>query len=55
MDRWAVGYPLENESLHVWPLRETDKHNLESFNCQCEPKLEIQENGVILIVHNEEQ
>ena len=36
---------------HILPTNDIDTHE-ESTICKCEPKLEILENGDIMIIHN---
>ena len=37
---------------HVYPIKDLRSHNTESEYCDCRPRIEIQENGDRLIVHN---
>lgn len=39
------------ESVHVYP--NWQDHLIDSFDCFCLPKIEMQENGNVLIIHNE--
>jgi len=38
---------------HVYPVNDAIPHNLENGGqCDCRPKLDVLENGDILIIHN---
>lgn len=39
-----------SESIHVYPLDDTEEHELLS-TCKCEPRLEIV-NGTMIFIHN---
>ena len=38
--------------IHVYPLNDLEEHDLESTLCKCEPKLIIEPNSEIVVVHN---
>jgi hypothetical protein len=40
-----------SDNYHILPLNDTEEHERSPF-CQCEPKIEKQENGSMLIIHN---
>lgn len=37
--------------INIIPLNDMEKHE-ESTTCKCKPKVEILENGEIMIIHN---
>lgn len=37
---------------HILPTNDLKEHQEEGSLCECEPKVEIQENGDIMIIHN---
>jgi hypothetical protein len=37
--------------IHVYPVNDTDSHDLYSTTCHCMPKVTF-ENGEMLVVHN---
>jgi hypothetical protein len=40
------------EDVHVYPVDDLIAHCLKGFFCQCNPTVEKQENGALLIIHN---
>jgi hypothetical protein len=38
-------------TYHVLPINDTNEHE-ESSACECQPELQMQENGNMLIIHN---
>lgn len=36
---------------HLLPVKDTEEH-LEESTCKCEPKIEVQDNGDLLVIHN---
>lgn len=54
---WKTG-PLDDftRTLHVWPLAEEEFHDTRPRfrpECFCQPQLEIQRNGTLLVIHRE--
>lgn len=41
-----------SDNIHVVPVKDLAPHNSDSEICVCNPKIEIQENGNKLIIHN---
>lgn len=41
----------EIDRWHVLPINDIKEH-IESEDCECEPTVEVQENGNVVIVHN---
>jgi hypothetical protein len=52
-DEWAVGHLQADGTLHVWPIKE-DNHSEVSTFCWCNPLVELQEKGT-LVIHNRRQ
>lgn len=42
---------LECRALHVYPLSEQKFHQLFGRDCQCEPDVEIREDGHEVVIH----
>lgn len=42
---------MNKEKYHVLPIDDLLKHE-ESENCQCQPKIEVQESGDLIVIHN---
>jgi hypothetical protein len=41
------------EIYHVYPIDDIEKHELEGYNCHCNPKVEYnQESNSIMVIHN---
>lgn len=43
---------MADKILHVYPVGDKWRHDLDSLGCWCNPTLEEQENGVIVVKHN---
>jgi hypothetical protein len=44
---------MKQEYWHIYPVGDSEEHNTKSQgDCWCNPKLERQENGNWLVVHN---
>jgi len=41
-----------DSAVHVYPLAQEEDHDLQSTQCACLPEIEIQPNGVLLVIHN---
>ncbi len=41
-----------NNNLHVYPENDLQEHNTEGSICSCNPKVEPQNNGILIIIHN---
>lgn len=37
---------------HVYPVNDLAEHDTESRDCPCGPRIEVQPNGSILVIHN---
>jgi hypothetical protein len=42
---------MEEEVWHVLPINDLEEHE-ESSYCKCDPEVQVQENGNVLIIHN---
>lgn len=51
MKKIPIDYDLDN-TWHVYPVREEKIHSLEGLDCPCNPKIEKQFNGGMLVIHN---
>lgn len=38
--------------IHVYPIGDANEHELEGTQCKCEPKVIIEPNADMVIVHN---
>lgn len=45
--------PLEYDENNVWHILPVDdlKPHIEALECRCNPKIEIQDNGAMIVVH----
>lgn len=43
---------IDSEKWHVYPVNDVVAHNTNGFMCRCNPKVEKQDNGNYVIVHN---
>lgn len=54
MTMWQTDIDIQpDHTLHVWPSAETEQHHLHGALCRCHPRLEEQDNGIVMVVHNE--
>ena len=42
----------KNNIWHIEPINDLDDHNTDGIECHCNPKLQIQDNGGLVVVHN---
>lgn len=42
----------KNNMIHVYPTNDLEQHDLEGTQCNCNPKVIIEPNAEIIIVHN---
>jgi len=49
--RYEGKYIQIMSNWHLLPVNDLKEHE-ESTTCECEPKIEFQENGDMLIIHN---
>ena len=38
--------------IHVYPINDLEQHELEGTQCKCIPKVVIESNSEIIVVHN---
>ena len=41
----------QNNIWHVYPVNDKKKHTLTGIKCECNPKIQIQENKAIVVTH----
>lgn len=42
----------KNNMIHAYPINDLEQHDLEGTQCKCNPKVIIEPNAKIIIVHN---
>lgn len=40
------------DTYHVYPVDDLVEHDLDSQDCACNPRIEVQPNGNIVVIHN---
>jgi len=45
-------YEEDDEPVHVYPINDIHEHTFEGDTCACNPSVQPQEGGGVVIVHN---